>query len=532
MLWGHDLKLIDLAKKNLEEYIAIKEVLELIAKTQQTPLSLVATFLISQGFETKIQTYEADKYYVVRSDDSWNWGHFEYTNEIISNLADNDDYFDTFEFSEKDIPKYLKDTYWKRSELYNLELIKKLSLDFYFRVQDIRNIVCNTSIDFKKYENKIVFSTNDVKELLKSGIPSYLPSSQEKYFLIDSFVTSSIEFFECDFSGGFEITKDSLIQLFLDNGIVISGFSDLITSENQQEGGIWDTNYLSILQNEILDLERLELDVFCLNNEIESLKNQKYPLYFKNKTFTLHEAACLISGYNPTITFGQHTYVNWLKANPDYEEASDFIYSFLRADSEYEYLDSHVHIGSDTIKKILTESNLLIDGFNDSSLMDVCLSNQNLKENKELSEKIKQLEKDLNALEAKQNTSDFILTLEQAEKVELKKENHSLGLEIKELEEQLSNKVIEHPHDKSLGFLSKVSVENSHPELKPEQEIPNSRQRNNVLKIISILAEMSQLPPEPFTAFNMMEAYANSNGKEIPSKDTIAKWLKKAMDSN
>ena len=133
-----NLKLIDLAKKNLEEYISVKDVLELIADTQQTPLSFVATFLISQGFETDIPTYDADRFFVIHSNDSYNWGKFEYTNDILANLADNNEYNDSFIFNEHNPPEKLKNTYWKRSELYNLNLIKSLSIDSYFRAQDIR----------------------------------------------------------------------------------------------------------------------------------------------------------------------------------------------------------------------------------------------------------------------------------------------------------------------------------------------------------------------------------------------------------
>lgn len=142
---------------------------------------------------------------------------------------------------------------------------------------------------------------------------------------------------------------------------------------------IWDDNYLAtqladnvpfidINEDQYLSYSFSIDDVDYPNERWmdESTKQIKsHPLFFKNRTFTLHEAACLISGHNPITTFGQYTYVHWLKANPSYEEASDFIYSFLRENPAYEYLDSNTHLGADTIKMILTESNIFIDGFND-----------------------------------------------------------------------------------------------------------------------------------------------------------------------
>lgn len=209
------MKLIELAKKNLQEYISVKETLELISTTQQTPLSYVATFLISQSFETNIPTYDADKYYSIHSNDDWNWGVFQYTNSILSNLADNEIYKDAFTFSGNDLPENLENTYWKRKELYNLELIKNLSLDFYFRVQDIKIIAQYTSFDSKEFESKELFSDSDVKKLLKNGISSYMLGSAEKYNLIDDFVLSSLGFFECNFDKGFEIKRDDLKKIFL-----------------------------------------------------------------------------------------------------------------------------------------------------------------------------------------------------------------------------------------------------------------------------------------------------------------------------
>ncbi|WP_278492015.1 hypothetical protein [Acinetobacter gyllenbergii] len=69
-------------------------------------------------------------------------------------------------------------------------------------------------------------------------------------------------------------------------------------------------------------------------------------------------------------------------------------------------------------------------------------------------------------------------------------------------------------------------------ELKPEQEIPITRTRNNVLKIIAILADMADLSDQPYTAFSMMEAHARLKNLDIPSKTPVAEWLRQARDSN
>ena len=110
--------------------------------------------------------------------------------------------------------------------------------------------------------------------------------------------------------------------------------------------------------------------------------------------------------------------------------------------------------------------------------------------------------------------------------------------QLNKFNEQFSNEILY--LKKRLSFVASLTVNSqisnqdqaitgnikNESELTPEQEIPNSRQRNNVLKIISILSDMADLPSEPFTAFNMLEACANKEGKEIPSKHTVADWLK------
>lgn len=72
-------------------------------------------------------------------------------------------------------------------------------------------------------------------------------------------------------------------------------------------------------------------------------------------------------------------------------------------------------------------------------------------------------------------------------------------------------------------------------ELEASQSIENQplhpRTRNGAYKIIAVLADMAELPDEPFTAFNMIQAHANSIGLEVPEKDTTAGWLKDSKNT-
>lgn len=538
------MKLLELAKKNLQEFISVREALELISTTQKTPLSYVATFLISQGFETNVSTYNADKYYVIHSDDDWNWGKFQYTDSILSALADNDKYKEIYVFDESDIPENLKDTYWKRSELYNLNLIKNLSLDYYFRAEDIKNIVGNRSLTLDELESNDSFSDDEVRKLLKRGIPSYLPSSLEKFSQIDDFVKSIIDFFECDFDKGLIIQKDELKELLFKLQIIIKGFNDNLSKSSQQGvSNIWDDNYLSILLSDTFDKENShdDLSIFELPNlqpEPQLVHTKEVPLLYLNDTLTVIEASCIISGDNPAEILEIQDNPTLLASYKKFRNAKSLIESAFNLRTLIEY--TNMGIATHEFKTFLASKKIFIDSFNDSLDKKDCIE--------ELTEQIQrqliyisQVENEVGFYHgiSYQNLNDEnfdkLLDAQCDESVELKAEKGALEqrnlflkqkLEKSQLEIEKLNALLEgypQPNDMVVKNQDNIS---------PEQEIPNSRQRNNVLKILSILSQMAELPHEPFTAFNMLEAFAIQKNKDIPSKHTVADWLKKARDSN
>lgn len=376
------MKLLELAKKNLQEFISVRETLELISTTQQTPLSYVATFLISQSFETNISTYDADKYYVIHSNDNWNWGQFEYTSSILSTLAENDKYKESFVFDGTDIPENLKDTYWKRSELYNLNLIKDLSLGCYFRAEDIKNIVGNRSLNLDEFESNDNFSDDEVRKLLKSGIPSYFPSSVEKFSQIDDFVKSIIDFFECDFNKGLIIQKDELKELLFKLEIIIKGFNDFLPKSYQSNNkNIWDANYLNLQLNESLDLATIDIDFsfheladFPFESEQNLYKEQlslQLPLHIKilamNDYFSIVESACFISFDEPEkiqayIDSGDFTYDAWRYG--EHIQAVKVIENGIRANNLDIEKDGMIPRAS--LQQFLFERNHVITDFNDN----------------------------------------------------------------------------------------------------------------------------------------------------------------------
>lgn len=106
-----------------------------------------------------------------------------------------------------------------------------------------------------------------------------------------------------------------------------------------------------------------------------------------------------------------------------------------------------------------------------------------------------------------------------AEIARLRQENEDKNKIVVELQERIKELEALQPNEQV-----EIQINQPESELTPEQEIPHSRQRGNVRKIIAVLVDMARLPSEPYTAFNMLDAHAQANGMELPSKDTTTKW--------
>ncbi|OWL88844.1 hypothetical protein [Halopseudomonas aestusnigri] len=66
--------------------------------------------------------------------------------------------------------------------------------------------------------------------------------------------------------------------------------------------------------------------------------------------------------------------------------------------------------------------------------------------------------------------------------------------------------------------------------LATDKERPiHTRERRNVAQIIAALARMADLDlSEPYKAYDAMESSSDLAGAQLPSKDTVARWLKAA----
>lgn len=56
----------------------------------------MALFLLSQRYESDIATYDVDQYYIVQSNDEYDWGVFNETNNILREIAEINDPLNLF----------------------------------------------------------------------------------------------------------------------------------------------------------------------------------------------------------------------------------------------------------------------------------------------------------------------------------------------------------------------------------------------------------------------------------------------------
>ncbi|WP_426454829.1 hypothetical protein ACPF64_17520 [Acinetobacter sp. KB005] len=153
--------------------------------------------------------------------------------------------------------------------------------------------------------------------------------------------------------------------------------SEEVTKDRQQLY-IWDQKYLTIQENDVPHFELFEDQFiygfeFGIINESEiphelwdyEEQTKKYPLYYKNDTFTATEAACLISGYDPTLIGHKANKVVWRKENPVFDKAINFIYSAVRGDLFEEVSSGLFIIKSAQLKDFLKSKKIVIEGFND-----------------------------------------------------------------------------------------------------------------------------------------------------------------------
>ncbi len=213
-------------------------------------------------------------------------------------------------------------------------------------------------------------------------------------------------------------------------------------TEDRQQIYIWDQCYLNIQQEDappkaelledqvVYDFNVFEESGSSFESWTEDQQTTNYPLFYKNDTFTVQEAACLISGYDPIIVGNAYKKLVWLRENPDYDKAINFIYAFVRGGLFEETDSGEFVIKSEKLKDLLFEKDILIEGFNDYHLPT---------KEYQLLERIELLREELEKEKAHSMKLDLSLLEEQVNFEKSERENQKLKVKIQELTAEQMN---------------------------------------------------------------------------------------------
>lgn len=386
-------KLLELAKKNLDGYILVTEALEIISKTQQTPLKHVAQYLLQKEFEHNVPTYTASKYFTLHCENQ-NWGRFPETNELLHCLinAKNETALTFSELSEIDKSK-ISNIYWEISDLYTLDALSELEIEWYFLLKSIRsytNYVSLNSNILKKYKDLDAFTILTLGSLLKEFLPSHINGNMMRCNHVDAFVGTIPLFYEFG-----KVTYQELSAFLSDNNIIIQGFNSPL--EKNMDEDLFDENYIKSIELSGDLIELSEDDRLTLLEEDLALYNVSRDttyknLFYKQDFFDGFEVACLISGYNPhEITIKQTRNCNWREKNPKFVQALGLVMSASKTGGLFDYDEDApsyelcYEITNENLKEYLKTKNMIIDGFND----DLEIDNANTPKNTDIESQTK-----------------------------------------------------------------------------------------------------------------------------------------------
>ena len=217
-----------------------------------------------------------------------------------------------------------------------------------------------------------------------------------------------------------------------------------------------------------------------LNASINSKPQYDYEFYlFRKPLLTFHEAACILTGYDPQYV---NLYLNDLNFNQNF---SDYLgaFRYLNSCAEamlFPYNKDDNELYADELKDFLLNENIIIDGFNDNRLIE-------------------------NSINSGQQTA-------------LNTDN--LNAEIKQLKEIVASK------DAEIEQLKAIQTTKDEPKL-------STREENNIIKVLAVLTDMATNIDisKPYEAHGIMKRKAELLGiSPFPSDESIKKWFSKAND--
>lgn len=300
--------------------------------------------------------------------------------------------------------------------------------------------------------------------------------SVEKYNKLADFVCSLKNMDFTQFSDGTKHIKK--YKSFVFEHHVTSIYYDSVV------GTYWDTSYIQNLffkQDDLIyDFERSFL--FLKHSVSDAQLKYDYKFFLlKKPLLTLHEATCIVTGYDPQHVEQCQNDTNFKQVFSNYLSVKDYIDSCV--DAKMIAYDSYEdRLVADEFKQFLASEDTFIDGFNDD------LQNQVIDQN----------------LDNKNSMID-----------QLKIANEKIKIELIEKEKRI----------KELELIQTIG---------DKSKLGNMRAENNVSKLILVLSKMANIDlSKPYSNYEALKIQAELLGMDrFPSDENVASWLKKANSQN
>jgi hypothetical protein len=202
---------------------------------------------------------------------------------------------------------------------------------------------------------------------------------------------------------------------------------------------------------------------------------------FKKPLLTFHEAACIMTGYDPQYVEQCQNDTNFKQNFSNYLGACDYISTCV--DVQMLSYDSYSNrLYTSEFKQFLANENTFINGFNDELRHS----------------EVSHLD---------QNSADDNSTIEQ-----LKKENEELKVELLGKERRIKE------------------LESIQTSIEDESKLGRTRAENNAAKLILALSELASIDiSKPYAPYESLKTQGELLGiDKFPSNENVATWLKRA----
>lgn len=480
-------------------FSAIGAINYLCSQTHKSHYEIV-NFLLNNQYVSKLKSYKKkslsgqDFAIFEMVDDNIKVDKLSAIKYLLKNL---DDYPDNKKIEYFPYPEEI--TYWHKDEFLSLVETINLFKQFQKLNKQVQNLEHSPNLQNLLKTNDPYISVFNIFEIIKNKTD--LKSDQEIANLLQTIdiTKKSPPFNKAKYFNGkpIELFRDHQNKTLTEMDLLLIELSsgEICISSNDQrlKNFVFDKFDFFFEFRDITNFDLDSEDIDQADSFDKILQDNEIPLFYLNDTFSLIEAACVLSGDNPIQMYRCFNDTNFDQNYPSFNEAYNFINSAVKAGSLPE---DTIH--SHQLKTYLRSKGKIINAFNDNT--------PNPKAINFGTPTIQQTEPNI----------------------------EKLNSEITQLRKLIAEKDVEIAALNKLNKLNKSidQITHSSTELSPEEEIPVTRTRNTVLRIIAVLADMAGLPKEPFTSYNMMEAHSIQKNLKLPSKGPVADWLNRSRNSS